>query len=213
MKGKDLTMTTKLKLSSRRNVKKNNPPSNVKEKPSRFQVTHRDVLTKNERHKLLLSTESVEEMLLIRIGLNSGLRIAEIIDLQPRDFIYSENQVRVRNGKGGKARWACIDTPTLQIVKSVTHELKLKSEEPIFTKSKRAYQYMVERVATRAGIKRVKVTAHTLRHTNITMLLSKDMPIERVKEHAGHEDIGTTMIYTHLTYAPTKRSYLDIMGE
>lgn len=213
-KGYMIIMSTmKRSLSVRRKAKKKDKPTKTKQGYDKFKVTHRDILVKDERKRLLLATEKFEEIIFIRIGLNSGLRLQEILDLEPRDFIYEENQVRVRNGKGGKARWACIDSPTLQIVKAFVNELKLSDDEKIFLKSNRSYQYMIERVAHRAKIKRIKVTPHILRHTNITMLLCKKMPIEQVKEHAGHEHISTTEIYTHLDYDPVKETYMDIMGE
>ena len=45
-----------------------------------------------------------------------------------------------------------------------------------------------------AGIKK-KVTFHVARHTNATMLLSLEVPIETVSKILGHSDIKTTQIY------------------
>jgi integrase/recombinase XerD len=71
---------------------------------------------------------------------------------------------------------------------------------------------MVEKIGIRAGIDRVKVHPHMLRHTNITMLLEKGMPLEKVQAHAGHAKISTTQIYTHLTYKVVSKSYQDVIG-
>jgi site-specific recombinase XerD len=45
-----------------------------------------------------------------------------------------------------------------------------------------------------AGIKK-KVTFHVARHTNATLLLSLEVPIETVSKILGHSDIKTTQIY------------------
>jgi integrase len=45
-----------------------------------------------------------------------------------------------------------------------------------------------------AGINK-RVTFHVSRHTNATLLLSLDVPIETVSKLLGHSDIQTTQIY------------------
>jgi integrase len=48
--------------------------------------------------------------------------------------------------------------------------------------------------AKSAGINK-KVTFHVARHTNATLLLSLEVPIETVSKILGHSDIKTTQIY------------------
>jgi site-specific recombinase XerD len=51
-------------------------------------------------------------------------------------------------------------------------------------------------------------TKHTARHTNATLLLSLEVPIETVSKILGHADIKTTQIYAKII-DKSKRDAVD----
>ena len=50
-----------------------------------------------------------------------------------------------------------------------------------------------------AGIKKRRVTMHTLRHSYATALLEAGVNLRVIQEYLGHVQLETTMVYLHLT--------------
>ena len=49
-----------------------------------------------------------------------------------------------------------------------------------------------------AGLDFTQFSAHKLRHTAATMMLSGGVDVKTVQEVLGHENLNTTQIYTHI---------------
>ena len=54
---------------------------------------------------------------------------------------------------------------------------------------------------------------HDLRHSCATMLLTKNVPLERIREWLGHSDIKMTMRYAHLNVSAAKDEMAAIMSD
>jgi len=167
------------------------------------------------------STETFEELIFVRLGFMAGLRISECASLKVKDVLVEEEVLHIRKSKRNKSRYANVDLSTILLLNAYAKANDLRENDYFFRSEKKPGRHLhtrtlgraFEKVLERSLITRIRPTSHTMRHTNITMLLEKGMPIEQVQEHAGHTDIKYTLIYTHLTYQTRAKFYSDIMGE
>jgi integrase len=216
VKNQLITLKKVGKMGARKGPKYKNPlikdenSGNATGKRIRFKLP--DILTYEERLAYLLECDNWEDLLFARIGLFSGLRLSEILNLEPRDIDFGKSEIKVRQGKGGKDRIVPLDWATQQILKCYTLEKELNTHDPIFTYANRTMQRHVEQIAERAGIDRFKVTPHTFRHTCATWLIDQGMDTSKVQKVLGHADLETIQIYTHLNMRMINKSYQDIIG-
>lgn len=166
-----------------------------------------DVLTDEERSALLKrpnrrAPTGLRNLCMIRLMLDAGLRSSEVLNLKVRDIDWMSGKLSVREGKGQKDRTLWLNEGDLELLKS-WRERRPEPCELLFTTlqsgpvSGRYLRTMVARVAKKAGIEK-RVHPHLLRHSFATDLYRKTKNIRLVQKALGHEDLSTTMIYTHI---------------
>lgn len=166
------------------------------------------ILTYDEMDRFILAIDEIEDLVACRIMLFAGLRVAEATDLTVSDVRSDTQSVFVNQGKGNKDRFAPIDLASIAIAHCYAHGVGLRQDDKLFKSTKRTLQRHVEEIYEKAMIT-WGPTCHTLRHTCATWQLDKGIPLEVVKANLGHEDIATTMIYTHLNIRSRARTYQE----
>ena len=156
---------------------------------------------------LLKSVEGqnqVRDYAILMIFLNCGIRRSELVGLNISD-IY-EDRLRVV-GKGNKERFVYFGTPCRKAIDAYLEQRKkliLTDNRALFGSrngnriSTTAVHRLVEKALKQAGLDATQFSAHKLRHTAATMMLSGGVDVKTVQEVLGHENLNTTQIYTHI---------------
>lgn len=137
----------------------------------------------------------------------AGLRVDEALGLRRRDVLL-DMKVMVVRGKGDKERIIPVGK---NLHEAFTRLLPAITEEDSYIfvnpKTKKPYtdiRKALQRAKKKAGIEK-RIYPHLLRHTFATLLLEGGADLRAVQELLGHEEIGTTTIYTHVSKAHLTR--------
>jgi len=141
---------------------------------------------------------------ILMLFLNCGIRRSELVGLNITD-VY-EDRIRVV-GKGNKERFVYFGSACRKAIEAYMAERNKKvltDNRALFGSrngnriSVTAVHRLVEKALLQAGLDTTQFSAHKLRHTAATMMLSGGVDIKTVQEVLGHENLNTTQIYTHI---------------
>ena len=146
-----------------------------------------------------------------------GLRVSELVNLKISDMFEEEKFIRVL-GKGSKERLIPISDKALKeihlwFLDRNLMKIKPGEEDYVFLNRRGAHLtrnmilIMIKNAALDAGIKKT-ISPHTLRHSFATALLKGGADLRVIQELLGHEDIGTTEIYTHIETSDLREAIL-----
>ena len=141
---------------------------------------------------------------ILMLFLNCGIRRSELVGLNLTD-VY-EDRIRVV-GKGNKERFVYFGSSCRKAIDAYLPERNKKvltDNRALFASrdgnriSVTAVHRLVKKALLQAGLDATQFSAHKLRHTAATMMLSGGVDIKTVQEVLGHENLNTTQIYTHI---------------
>lgn len=163
---------------------------------------------------------------IIMLFLNCGIRRSELVGLNLTD-VY-EDRIRVV-GKGNKERIVYFGTPCRKAIDAYLCERNKKTlsdNRALFGSrdnnriSVTAVHRLIKKYLLMAGLDATQFSAHKLRHTAATMMLSGGVDVKTVQEVLGHENLNTTQIYTHIENTELKiaaqanpLSHLDLLHD
>ncbi len=161
------------------------------------------ILTREEIKALLNVCDNLRDRCILMVMYSSGLRLNEVANLKVADIDSRKMQLFIRNGKGGKDRYAILSQTCLEELRK--YWMRYRPQEWLFYSRNytgthitgRAIHNVLHKYKELAGIKK-KMSAHTLRHSFATHLLEDGVDIFFIKQLLGHTYIGTTCIYLHM---------------
>ena len=149
-------------------------------------------------------TNEKRDYAILMLFLNCGIRRSELVGLNLTD-VY-EDRIRVV-GKGNKERVVYFGTACRKAIDAylVERNKKVLSDNRALFGSRdgnrisvTAVHRLVKKALLQAGLDSSQFSAHKLRHTAATMMLSGGVDVKTVQEVLGHENLNTTQIYTHI---------------
>ncbi len=160
------------------------------------------VLSVEEVQAMIKGTANIKHKTMIMLCYSAGLRVSELLSLQPSDIDSDRMQISIKGGKGKKDRYTLLSEKLLPLLRD--YYKKYRPKEYLFEGegggpySARSMQAVVKQAILRAKIKK-NVSVHTLRHSFATHLLENGTDLRYIQNLLGHGSSKTTEIYTHVT--------------
>lgn len=167
-------------------------------------------LTLDESIQLLQAVEGPyreRDYCILTLFLNCGMRLSELCGINISD-LRDDHTLRLV-GKGNKERivylnQACVSSIRIYLQVRPVDGVKDKNALFLSRMKKRISTRMVEEIVykylDKAGLGNRGLSVHKLRHTAATLMYQHGQVDVRVlKDILGHENLGTTEIYTHLS--------------
>ena len=155
--------------------------------------------------------KGVRDYAIVSLMVSCGLRDIEVVRANIEDLrTIAGASVLFVQGKGRTERTEYVKL-SAPVERAIRTYLKLRGDvaekEPLFTSvsnrdagsrmTTRSVSRLVKGYLVDAGFNSDRLTAHSLRHTAVTLSLLAGKNLEEVMKFARHRNIATTMIYNH----------------
>ena len=157
---------------------------------------------------------AVRDKAMFELFYSSGLRLAELVSLDPVALDFADAAVRVV-GKGAKTRIVPLGRyaiSALQAWLTLRGQLAKQDETALFVNrngsriGSRAVQLRMSEWGIKQGITS-GIHPHLLRHSFASHVLQSSGDLRAVQEMLGHTSISTTQVYTHLDFQYLSKIY------
>ncbi len=200
-----------------------------------------DLIKADERHVEFLNEEELErlfnapdpdtiiwarDLAIMECIYSTGLRISELTGLNKEDINLKRREFAVR-WKWRKVRVVYLTKHAAKLIENylekrkdhmsplfIRHNIKLENIDALENEKVRLTRFfitsMVKKYASKAFILK-NISAHTLRHSFATTLLSNWADLRAIQEMLWHASITTTQVYTHVTNKKLKDVHSKFM--
>lgn len=195
-------------LTVHEHILKENPAENLT--PPKKRKTLPKYLTLDQAHELLLAVDGnykERDYCMLTLFLNCGLRLSELVGINFSDILRNNNSLRVL-GKGNKERIVYLNEACMTAIDNyiavrpkdnVVDRNALFLSKRLIRISPKTVQYIVNSYLEKIGLGGAGYSVHKLRHTAATLMHQNGVDIRVLQDILGHENLGTTEIYTHIS--------------
>lgn len=194
-------------LTLHENLLEENPTENLTPPKSKKSLPH--FLSLEQSIELLRAVDGPDQerdLCMLTLFLNCGMRLSELVGINLSDVIRNNNTLRIL-GKGNKERIVYLNQACLDAIDgylAVRPKDNVIDRNALFLSSRKqrispkTVQFIVKKYLAKIGLDGPGYSVHKLRHTAATLMYRYgDVDIRVLQDILGHENLGTTEIYTH----------------
>ncbi|KNZ69319.1 tyrosine recombinase XerC [Thermincola ferriacetica] len=156
----------------------------------------------------------LRDWVIMQVLLDTGVRVDELCSLRLGDIDFRHNTITVVRGKGSKTRNVLFGSATRKALLKYISRTGLNDPEGyLFLNQdggqlkKRTVQDNISNYAQKAGIKGVRCSPHTFRHTFAKMFLMNGGDPYVLRDLMGHSTMNTVIIYLRLFRPDLEQKY------
>jgi integrase/recombinase XerD len=151
----------------------------------------------------LMKISNIKHKAILMLAYSAGLRVSEIVTLKITDINSDRMEIFISHAKGKKDRVVPLSTVALKILRE--YYIKYKPKNWLFEGqyasehySIRSAQIIFKQTYKALGLA-PSISFHSLRHSYATHLLETGTDIRFIQDLLGHNDLKTTLRYTHVS--------------
>ena len=161
------------------------------------------VLSVEEVQRMFSVCENLKHKVILALLYSCGLRVSELINLKWSNIDRSRMIINILNGKGNKDRQVMLTESLIPLLEKYYREYKTKefilAGQFSNQYSSRSVLQVIKQLGEKAGIDK-RVWTHQMRHNSFTHMVEKGIDINLISKLAGHQNIKTTLLYTHISH-------------
>ena len=162
-----------------------------------------NVLAISQVEKLFAQLENLKHKTMLYLAYSAGLRVSEVVNLKVQDIHSARMVINIRGAKGKKDRTVSLSEGILELLRKYYRVYKptewlFEGQYKNCPYSTRSLQQIFHRAKEAARIHQ-DVTFHSLRHSYAIHLHEAGTDIRLIQELLGHNDLKTTLRYTHVS--------------
>lgn len=161
------------------------------------------VLSVDEIQKMFSVCENIKHKVILALLYSCGLRVSELINLKWVHIDRSRMIINIIQAKGNKDRQVMLTPQLIPLLTKYWNEYHSKeyvlNGQFELKYSDRSVGEVVKQLATKAGINK-RVYTHLMRHCSFTHMVENGTDINLIQKLAGHSNVKTTSIYTHISH-------------
>lgn len=145
----------------------------------------------------ILGIDNLKHKSIIMLGYSCALRVSEVINLKIKDIDSDRMLINIRNAKGRKDRIVAMSETLLKTFRNYVREYR-----PIEYLFNGQFSLQYSASSCNNIVKKYlgdDYHFHTLRHSGATTMHENGTDLALIKKLLGHNNIKTTMIYTHIS--------------